>query len=182
MVRAMSVEALANASGETIETVMLCEREGLLGEALSDGRIRRYDPRALSVLRLVRLGQWLGVEFDTIRTAVPALDDPGRIRTVLRGWAEARLARLAREQRGLRRMQRLLDEFLARSAAGEVADALRVDRDIARLERDLARQRGPEDSSSSAGTEAEVTHLRPRHMRARASSSPRGEASESIGL
>ena len=182
MARAMSVEALAGASGETIETILLCEREGLLEGARSDGRVRRYDPRALSVLRLVRLGQWLGVNFDTIRNAALVVDDPGRIRAVLRGWAEARLARLAREQRGLQRTQRLLEEFLARSAAGEAADATRVGRDIARLERDLARQRAPGDSSNGARSEAEASHLRPRRMRGRAAAGQRRETSQSIGL
>lgn len=182
MVRAMSVEALAGASGETIETILLCEREGLLGDALSDGRVRRYHPRALSVLRLVRLGQWLGVDFDTIRAAVPVLDDPGRIRNVLRRWAEARLARLAREQRDLRKTQHMLDEFLARSAAGETADAMRVSRDIARLERGLSRRRGPDAPKEKAGLEGGVAYLRPRRMRARAGALSGRETSQSIGL
>ncbi|MBV8684338.1 MAG: MerR family transcriptional regulator [Caulobacteraceae bacterium] len=182
MVRAMSVEALAGASGETIETILLCEREGLLGCALSDGRVRRYDPRALSVLRLVRLGQWLGVDFDTIRFAAPLADDPGQIRNVLRRWAQARLARLAREQRELLKTQRLLDDFLARSAAGEAADAIRVSRDVARLERELARHRGPEAATNEAGAKSGAASLRPRRARARAEAHSRRETSESIGL
>ena len=182
MVRAMSVEALASASGETIETILLCQREGLLSQALCEGHVRRYDSRALAVLRLVRLGQWLGVEFDTIRAAVPALEDSARIRTVLRGWAEARLAVLAREQRGLLRAQRLLDDFLARSAAAEAADAVRVGRDIARLERDLARQRGPEARPRPPEGRSETPKLRPRRPRARAAAQTRREASQPIGL
>jgi DNA-binding transcriptional MerR regulator len=137
MVRAMSVEALACASGETIETVRLCEREGLLGEVWRDRRGRRYDSRALAVLRLVRLGQRLGVELDDIRAAIPALGDPRRIRGVMRGWAQARLARLAHEQRELRRMQGLLCGFLTRSSADEHPDWTRVARETARLGRDL---------------------------------------------
>lgn len=182
MVRAMSVEALATASGETIETILLCEREGLLGEVMYEGRLHRYGPRALAVLRLVRLGQWLGVEFETIRAAVPVIDDPGRIRGVLRRWAEARIAHLAREQRELRKAQRLLDDFLARSAAGEAADTVRMDRDIARLERDLARQRGPGGAPRRSDGGAKIAILKPRRPRARAAAITRPEASQPIGL
>jgi DNA-binding transcriptional MerR regulator len=134
----MTIEALASAASESIETVLLCEREGLLGEATFDRRGRRYDARALAVLRLMRLGQRLGVDLEEIKAALPMIGDPRKIRTILREWAEARLARIAREQRELRRAHGLLCGFVARSAAAEPAVVHKVSRELARLNRDLA--------------------------------------------
>jgi DNA-binding transcriptional MerR regulator len=161
----MSIEALATASGETIETVLLCEREGLLGQAWWDRRGRRYDSRALPVLRLIRLGQRLGVELEEIRAVVPVLEDSKRIRAIVRGWAEVRLLQLAREQRELRRVQGLLGGFLGRSAADEVPHRTRVARELARLGRDLAspleQEGGPRRASGSVGA-ASGHQRRPR--------------------
>jgi len=139
VVRAMTIEALASAASESIETVLLCEREGLLGEATFDRRGRRYDARALAVLRFMRLGQRLGVGLEEIKAALPMLGEPRKIRALLREWAEARLLRIAREQRELRRAHGLLCGFVARSAAApEPAVVHKVSRELARLNRDLA--------------------------------------------
>lgn len=182
MVRAMTIEALACASGEAIETILLCEREGLLGVAWCDRRGRRYDSRALAVLRLVRLGQRLGVELEEIRAAIPGLEDPRQIRRVLRGWAEVHLGRLAREQRELRRMQGLLCSFVARSAANQDSDRTRMAREVARLRRDLAEPAEREGRRGRVNRTGETALRASRCLRSEARTAGRGETSQAVGL
>jgi DNA-binding transcriptional MerR regulator len=140
----MSIETLARAAGETIETVQLCEREGLLCAASNLG----YDEVALAVLRLVRLGQRLRIPLDEIKRATALIGDDGALDAVLRGWAQKRLGCIAREQEDLRSAQAVLLSFLSRSQTADRAGAQTASQDLAWLHRELAGQPDPPTSDA----------------------------------
>jgi DNA-binding transcriptional MerR regulator len=131
--RSMSIKALARAAGETVETVCLCEREGLLRPSAKQG----YDEAALAVLCLVRLGQKLRIPLEEIKAATVSMGSDANLNAVMRSWALKRIACIAREQEDLQFAQSVLCDFLARSQATEPAASGRALLDLARLHRDL---------------------------------------------
>ncbi len=131
--RHMSIKTLAQAAGETVETIQLCEREGLLGPSTDRG----YGERALAVIRLMRLGQRLRVPLDEIKVAAALIGEEAALHALLRSWVQRRLGWIAREQEDLKFAQAVLLGFLARSKAGDGGAIETACQDLSRLHRDL---------------------------------------------
>jgi MerR family mercuric resistance operon transcriptional regulator len=114
---ALTIGALAQASGVHLETIRYYQRLGLVPlPARPAGSVRRYDARAVARLRFIRRAQQLGFSLEQVRQLL-RLEDGGPCGATRR-LAEARLAEVEARLGALTRMRRELRRLIGQCAAG----------------------------------------------------------------
>jgi MerR family transcriptional regulator, mercuric resistance operon regulatory protein len=115
----LSIGGLAEASGVHLETIRYYERIGLIPEPpRTGGGHRVYGEAHLGRLVFVRRARELGFTLDQVRSLLALADDRDRSCAEARDIGAARLAETRAKIADLRRMERVLNEMVARCADG----------------------------------------------------------------
>ena len=101
--RSLSSGELAREAGVHVETLRFYERRGLLSKPVrTPSGHRRYDPEAVSILRLIKRAQELGFTLGEITDLLRGLDRPG---AVCDGVCRAIAAKISHVDRELERLR-----------------------------------------------------------------------------
>lgn len=131
----IAIGALSRHTGTNVETVRYYERVGLLpAPARSSGGYRLYGTDHLKRLSFIRRARALGFSLAEVRKLLTLADERRRPCSEVRAVASAHLEDVKGKIADLRRMERVLEETVARCEAGggshcAVIDALYTDID-----------------------------------------------------
>jgi len=118
MTEELTISRLAKAAGVNVETIRYYQRRGLLYEPRKPlGGHRRYGTEAVKRVRFIKRAQRLGFTLEEIKSLL--LLEDGQSCRETRLLAEQKLAVIAARIDDLSRMQRALNDLIARCAAGK---------------------------------------------------------------
>lgn len=112
----LTIGGLADAVGVSVETIRYYQRIGLmLMPEKQYGSIRRYGRTALNRLHFIRRAQQLGFTLEEVRQLLGLANERHCAET--RKLAEHKLALVRSKLKGLRKLERVLTDLVARCAA-----------------------------------------------------------------
>jgi MerR family mercuric resistance operon transcriptional regulator len=110
---ALTIGALANAAGVTVETIRFYQRRGLMAEPTrAYGSIRRYSQPDLGRVRFIKASQRLGFSLDEVSELLTLQD--GTHCDEARVLAEQKLQDVRKKLTDLRRMESALAQLVSR--------------------------------------------------------------------
>ncbi len=119
----LGIGALSKRTGCNIETIRYYERIGLLRQPMrSEGGFRQYGDDDMKRLTFIRRSRGLGFKIDEVRALLKFADDRRRSCAEVRDLAAAHLQDVRRKIADLNKMDRVLNEMIARCADGTVPE------------------------------------------------------------
>src|SRR5215472_4871278 len=124
----IAIGALSKHTGTNIETIRYYEQIGLLpAPARSSGGYRLYGTEHLKRLNFIRRARLLGFSIGEVRTLLRLADERKRPCAEARVVAETHLRDVQNKIADLERMERVLEETVARCAKGEGSHCALID-------------------------------------------------------
>jgi MerR family mercuric resistance operon transcriptional regulator len=113
----MTIGQMARSAGASVETIRFYEREGLLEHpARSASGYRKYAPKAVARLRLIRQAKELGFSLNEIKELLALRVAPGKSCSDVRARAERKIADIDQRIAALKRMKAALARLAAACA------------------------------------------------------------------
>lgn len=124
----LSIGALSQESGVTIETIRYYEKVGIMPEvARSGGGYRLYEPEHVKRLNFVRRGRELGFSLDALRGLLRLVDEHDYTCAEVHEIAAAHLAEIERKIADLKRLRRVMAGMVVQCARHRVPDCPVID-------------------------------------------------------